>query len=133
MTTRPTGGSVCADRGALALSRARPMCFRCCWRRTISRIRALFISAGTVSTHIRHIYQKTGVDNRQELIDLARDGRGRGGLGDGDGVSAGSRRWPVWQLHGGCARLHLTQSTLSKHVALLSANSPTCSYATAAA
>lgn len=40
--------------------------------RTISRIQeALYISAGTVSTHIRHIYQKTGVDNRQELIDLA--------------------------------------------------------------
>ena len=39
--------------------------------RTISRIQeTLFISAGTVSTHIRHIYQKTGVDNRQELIDL---------------------------------------------------------------
>lgn len=39
--------------------------------RTISRIQeALFISAGTVSTHIRHIYQKTGVNNRQELIDL---------------------------------------------------------------
>ena len=42
--------------------------------RTISRIQeTLFISAGTVSTHIRHIYQKTGVDNRQELIDLAHE------------------------------------------------------------
>lgn len=42
--------------------------------RTISRIQeTLFISAGTVSTHIRHIYQKTGVNNRQELIDLAKD------------------------------------------------------------
>jgi DNA-binding CsgD family transcriptional regulator len=39
--------------------------------RTISRIQeTLFISAGTVSTHIRHIYQKAGVSNRQELIDL---------------------------------------------------------------
>jgi DNA-binding CsgD family transcriptional regulator len=39
--------------------------------RTISRIQeTLFISAGTVSTHIRHIYQKAGVNNRQELIDL---------------------------------------------------------------
>lgn len=39
--------------------------------RTIGRIQdALFISAGTVSTHIRHIYQKTGVSRRQELIDL---------------------------------------------------------------
>lgn len=39
--------------------------------RTISRIQeALFISAGTVSTHIRHIYQKTGVADRQGLIDL---------------------------------------------------------------
>ena len=46
--------------------------------RTISRIQeALFISAGTVSTHIRHIYQKTGVDNRQELIDLAHEMAGR--------------------------------------------------------
>ncbi|MDU5069446.1 hypothetical protein [Eggerthella sp.] len=26
-----------------------------------------------MSTHIRHIYQKTGVDNRQELIDLAHE------------------------------------------------------------
>lgn len=42
--------------------------------RTIARIQeTLFISAGTVSTHIRHIYQKTGVSNRQELIDLAHD------------------------------------------------------------
>ncbi|MDR1082464.1 MAG: LuxR C-terminal-related transcriptional regulator [Coriobacteriales bacterium] len=39
--------------------------------RTISRIQeTLFISAGTVSTHIRHIYHKAGVNNRQELIDL---------------------------------------------------------------
>lgn len=42
--------------------------------RTISRIQStLFISAGTVSTHIRHIYQKTGVNNRQELIDLMQE------------------------------------------------------------
>jgi DNA-binding CsgD family transcriptional regulator len=42
--------------------------------RTISRIQeTLFISAGTVSTHIRHIYQKAGVNNRQELIDLVQD------------------------------------------------------------
>lgn len=41
--------------------------------RTIVRIQeTLFISAGTVSTHIRHIYQKTGQANRQELIDLAK-------------------------------------------------------------
>lgn len=40
--------------------------------RTIARIQeALFISQGTVSTHIRHIYQKTGASNRQELIDMA--------------------------------------------------------------
>ena len=39
--------------------------------RTIGRIQdALFISAGTVSTHIRHIYQKTGVNRKQQLIDL---------------------------------------------------------------
>jgi DNA-binding CsgD family transcriptional regulator len=42
--------------------------------RTISRIQeTLFISAGTVSTHIRHIYQKAGVNNRQELIDLVQN------------------------------------------------------------
>lgn len=39
--------------------------------RTISRIQeSLYISAGTVSTHIRHIYHKAGVENRQGLIDL---------------------------------------------------------------
>ena len=48
------------------------MCCRCFWRATIQRIQeTLFISAGTVSIHIRHIYQKTGSDNRQELIDLS--------------------------------------------------------------
>lgn len=40
--------------------------------RTMARIQdTLFISAGTVSTHVRHIYQKCGVANKQELLDLA--------------------------------------------------------------
>lgn len=40
--------------------------------RTIARIQeTLYISQGTVSTHIRHIYQKTASANRQELLDLA--------------------------------------------------------------
>ncbi len=52
--------------------------------RTISRMQeTLFISQGTVSTHIRHIYQKTGSANRQELIDLslriAEEAEGAGG------------------------------------------------------
>ncbi|ACV23734.1 transcriptional regulator MalT [Slackia heliotrinireducens] len=39
--------------------------------RTIARIQeALFISAGTVSTHVRHIYQKTGSANKQDLLDM---------------------------------------------------------------
>ncbi len=39
--------------------------------RTIARIQEeLHISQGTVSTHTRHIYQKTQVDNRQGLLDL---------------------------------------------------------------
>lgn len=39
--------------------------------RTIARIQeTLYISQGTVSTHIRHIYQKAGVDNRQDLLNL---------------------------------------------------------------
>ena len=40
--------------------------------RTIARIQQeLHISQGTVSTHTRHIYQKTGSHNRQGLLDLA--------------------------------------------------------------
>lgn len=40
--------------------------------RSIGRIQeTLFISSGTVSTHMSHIYQKTGTKNRQELLDLA--------------------------------------------------------------
>lgn len=40
--------------------------------RTIKRIQEhLFISSGTVSSHICRIYQKTGAGDRQELIDLA--------------------------------------------------------------
>lgn len=46
--------------------------------RTIARIQEeLFISQGTVSTHIRHIYQKTGVHNRQALLDLIEETRRR--------------------------------------------------------
>jgi DNA-binding CsgD family transcriptional regulator len=40
--------------------------------RTMARIQEeLYISAGTVSTHMRHIYQKIGVANKQQLLDLA--------------------------------------------------------------
>ena len=46
--------------------------------RTIARIQEeLFISQGTVSTHIRHIYQKTGVHNRQALLDLIDETRSK--------------------------------------------------------
>lgn len=39
--------------------------------RTIARIsEALSISPGTVSTHIRHVYQKCGVETRQEFFDI---------------------------------------------------------------
>lgn len=34
---------------------------------------ALMVSKATIKTHIAHIYQKTGVSNRQELIDLLHD------------------------------------------------------------
>jgi DNA-binding CsgD family transcriptional regulator/MFS family permease len=34
---------------------------------------ALMVSKATIKTHIAHIYQKTGVSNRQELIDLLYD------------------------------------------------------------
>ena len=33
----------------------------------------LFITKNTVNTHIRHIYEKTGVKTKQELIDLVED------------------------------------------------------------
>lgn len=36
----------------------------------------LYISANTAKTHVRHIYQKTGVHERQELITLANEFRG---------------------------------------------------------
>lgn len=36
----------------------------------------LYLSKSTVKTHIRHIYDKTGVSSRQELIDLAHSMRG---------------------------------------------------------
>ena len=32
----------------------------------------LFISKSTVDTHVRHIYSKTGVKSKQELIDLSK-------------------------------------------------------------
>ena len=42
--------------------------------RTIARIQEeLHISQGTVSTHIRHIYQKADVRNRQGLLDLVEE------------------------------------------------------------
>lgn len=65
--------------------------------RTISRIQEmLFISQGTVSTHIRHIYQKTGSANRQELIDLSleiaeRASDGNGDLRPGEGRGANNK------------------------------------------
>ena len=33
----------------------------------------LFISSGTVSTHINHIYRKCGVNNKQELLDIIQE------------------------------------------------------------
>jgi DNA-binding CsgD family transcriptional regulator len=31
---------------------------------------AMFVTAGTVKTHVAHIYQKAGVNSRQQLLDL---------------------------------------------------------------
>lgn len=47
----------------------------------------LFISESTVRTHIRHIYEKMGVNSRNGLIDLVQSGIGRV-----EGASAGTRR-----------------------------------------
>ena len=30
----------------------------------------LFVTTGTVKTHVRHIYEKLGINTRQELLDL---------------------------------------------------------------
>lgn len=37
--------------------------------------RSLFISQATVKTHLVHIYQKLGVDNRTQAIAVAREQR----------------------------------------------------------
>jgi DNA-binding CsgD family transcriptional regulator len=36
----------------------------------------LYISAGTVSTHINHIYRKCGVSNKQDLLDIIQERQG---------------------------------------------------------
>ena len=42
--------------------------------RSAARIQEeLFISKGTVSTHLRHIYQKMDVHSKQELLDVIED------------------------------------------------------------
>ena len=42
--------------------------------RTASYIaEALFISGTTAKTHIKHIYQKTGVQSKQELLDIVEE------------------------------------------------------------
>lgn len=44
--------------------------------RTIARMQEeLYITSSTISTHIHHIYQKCGVRNRQELLDLVEERR----------------------------------------------------------
>ncbi len=66
-------GSLIAERYALS-PRETEVLQLLLQGRTISRIQeSLFISAGTVSTHIRHIYHKAGVENRQGLIDLVQE------------------------------------------------------------
>lgn len=37
--------------------------------------RELVLSKSTVKTHVRHIYEKTGVHSQQELLDLAEEAR----------------------------------------------------------
>ena len=45
--------------------------------RTTARIQdELGISANTVNTHVRHVFQKLGVHSRQELLDVVEKGRG---------------------------------------------------------
>ena len=36
----------------------------------------LYISSNTVKTHVRHIYEKTGVRNKQDLLALSQIGKG---------------------------------------------------------
>ena len=98
-TTRPTRRDPCAlDRGAGRPVAARDRRFRCCWRATGIQ-ETLFISAGIMSTHIRHIYQKTAWTLGAHRPG-PRDGRaGRGGL----------RRWRMAHLHefeGGRLQFH---------------------------
>jgi len=60
-----------ADEGGLS-KRERDVLPLLLKGRTIARIQEeLFISAGTVNTHTRHIYQKLDVHDRQQLLDLA--------------------------------------------------------------
>ncbi|MFR4803283.1 MAG: hypothetical protein ACLT98_08190 [Eggerthellaceae bacterium] len=80
---------------------------------------ALFISAGTVSTHPPHL-QKTGVDNWQSSSTwpTRRPRRTRRSEAMETAYLHELRRWRVRQLPA-AARATSTQSTLSKHVALL--------------
>lgn len=75
---QPTASSLVQDR-ALSLAetyhlspRETEVLILLLQGRTMARIQEeLFISKGTTSTHTRHIYQKTGVSNKQQLLDLA--------------------------------------------------------------
>ncbi|NPD30867.1 helix-turn-helix transcriptional regulator [Eggerthellaceae bacterium zg-1084] len=68
-----TGASRLAARAGLTPREAEVLALLARGRSVPYIAESLFITAGTVKTHVRHIYEKAGVATRQQLIDALED------------------------------------------------------------